>query len=134
LLSTSYLITYHVGPFSSHFLVRIIGFDSYTTLKDLDQFFQILNFFWVLKIRLVFIFMNKNILACFQDDRFSLIFEPLVSELLMIELVLAWICACQRMHIFLLFTGDISPKIQIQKSSVSWRFSIVRFLCLVFSA
>jgi hypothetical protein len=68
--------------------------------------------------------MNKIILACFQDDRFSLIFEPLVSELLKIELVLAWICACQQMHIFLLFTGDISPKRKIQNSSVSWRFSI----------
>jgi hypothetical protein len=79
--------------------------------------------------------MNKIILACFQDDQFSLIFEPLVSELLMIKLVLAWICACQWMHICLLFTGDISPKIQIQiqNSCVSWRFSIARFLCLVFS-
>ncbi len=79
--------------------------------------------------------MNKIILACFQDDRFSLIFEPLVSELLMIKLVLAWICACQWMHICLLFTGDISPKrkIKIQNSCVSWRFSIARFLCLVFS-
>ncbi len=54
--------------------------------------------------------MNKIILACFQDDGFSLIFEPLVSELLMIKLVLAWICACQWMHICLLFTGHISPK------------------------
>ncbi len=27
--------------------------------------------------------MNKTILACFQDDQFSFIFEPLVSELLM---------------------------------------------------
>jgi len=46
----------------------------------------------------------------------------------MIKLVLAWICA-----ICLLFTGDISQKIQIQiqNSSVSWRFSIARFLCLV---
>jgi hypothetical protein len=32
----------------------------------------------------------------------------------MIKLVLAWICACQWMHICLLFTGDILPKIQIQ--------------------
>jgi len=113
--------------------VRIIGFHSYTTWKDLDQFFK--NKL-VLKIRPVFIFMNKIILACFQDDGFSLIFEPLVSELLMIKLVLAWICACQWMHICLLFTGDISPKrkIKIQNSSVSWRFSIARFLCLVFSA
>ncbi len=79
--------------------------------------------------------MNKIILACFQDDGFSLIFEPLVSELLMIKLVLAWICACQSMHICLLCTGDISPKrkIKIQNLSVSWRFSIARFLCLVFS-
>ncbi len=39
--------------------------------------------------------MNKTILACFQDDRFCLIFEPLVSELPMIKLVVvAWICAC----------------------------------------
>jgi hypothetical protein len=36
--------------------------------------------------------MNKIILACFQDDWFSFIFEPLVSELLIIKLVLAWIC------------------------------------------
>jgi hypothetical protein len=60
--------------------------------------------------------MNKIILACFQDDRFSLIFEPLVSELLMIKLVVvAWIGASQWMYICLLF--DISPKskIQIQK-------------------
>jgi len=80
--------------------------------------------------------MNKIFLACFQDDGFSLIFEPLVSELLMIKLVLAWICTCQWMHIRLLFTGDISPKIQIQiqNSSVSWKFLIARFLCLVFSA
>ncbi len=54
--------------------------------------------------------MNKIILACFQDDCFSLIFEPLVSELLMIKLVLAWICTWQWMHICLLFTGDILPK------------------------
>jgi hypothetical protein len=40
--------------------------------------------------------MNKIILARFQDDRFSLIFEPLVSELLMIKLVLAWICLANR--------------------------------------
>jgi hypothetical protein len=33
--------------------------------------------------------MNKIILACFQDDGFFLIFEPLVSELLTIKLVLA---------------------------------------------
>jgi hypothetical protein len=80
--------------------------------------------------------MKKIILACFQDDWFSFILEPLVSELLIIKLVLAWICACQWMHICLLFTGDISPKrnFQIQKSSVSSRFSIARFLCLVFSA
>jgi hypothetical protein len=80
--------------------------------------------------------MNKIILACFQDDWFSFIFEALVSELLMIKLVLAWICACQWIHICLLFTGDISPKrkFQIQNSSVSSRFSIARFLCLVFSA
>jgi hypothetical protein len=80
--------------------------------------------------------MNKIIQACFQDDRFSFIFEPLVSELLIIKLVLAWICACQWMHIFHLFTGDISPKrkIQIQNSSVSSWFSIARFLCLAFSA
>jgi hypothetical protein len=79
--------------------------------------------------------MNKIILACFQDDLFSLIFEPLVSELLIIKLVLAWICACQWMHNYLLFTGDISSKrkIQIQNSSVSWKFSIAKFLCLVFS-
>ncbi len=79
--------------------------------------------------------MNKIVLTCFQDDGFFLIFEPLVSELLMIKLVLAWIFACQFMHICLLFTGDISPKrkIQIQNSSVSWNFSIARFLCLVFS-
>jgi hypothetical protein len=80
--------------------------------------------------------MDKIILAYFQDDGFSLIFEPLVSELLMIKLVLAWIWACQWMHICLLFIGDISPKrkIKIQNSSVSWRFSIARLLCLVFSA
>jgi len=55
--------------------------------------------------------MNKIILACFQDDRFSLIFEPLVAKLLMIKLEeVAWICTCQWMHICLLFTGDISPK------------------------
>jgi hypothetical protein len=65
--------------------------------------------------------MNKIILACFQDDQFSLIFEPLVAKLLMIKLEeVAWICACQWMHICLLFTGDISPKniIQTQNSSV----------------
>jgi hypothetical protein len=57
--------------------------------------------------------MNKIILACFQDEQFCLIFEPLVSKLLMIKLVVvAWICACQWMHICLLFTGDISPKKQ----------------------
>jgi len=80
--------------------------------------------------------MNKIILAYFQDDGFSLIFEPLVSELLMIKLVLAWIWASQWMHICLLFIGDISPKrkIKIQNSSVSWRFSNARLLCLVFSA
>jgi len=79
--------------------------------------------------------MNKIILACFQDDWFSFIFEPLVLDLLMIKLALAWICACQWMHICLLFTGDISPKrkTQIKNSSVSSRFSIARFLCLVFS-
>jgi hypothetical protein len=54
--------------------------------------------------------MNKIILACFQDDWFSLLFEPLVSELLMIKLVLAWICACQWMHVRLLLTDDILPK------------------------
>ncbi len=55
--------------------------------------------------------MNKIILACFQDDQFCLIFEPLVSKLLMIKLVVvAWICTCQWMHICLLFTGDISHK------------------------
>jgi hypothetical protein len=72
--------------------------------------------------------MNKIILTCLQDDWFSFIFEPLVSKLFMIKLVLAWICACQWMHICLLFIGDISPrrKIQIQNSSVSWRFSIAR--------
>ncbi len=65
--------------------------------------------------------MNKIILACFQDDWFFLIFEPLVSELLMIKLVvIAWICACQWMHICLSFTSDILPKrkIKIQNSSV----------------
>jgi hypothetical protein len=36
--------------------------------------------------------MNKIILACFQDDQFSFIFEPLVLELLIIKRVLAWIC------------------------------------------
>ncbi len=55
--------------------------------------------------------MNKIILACFQDDQFCLIFEPLVSKLLMIKLVVvAWICACQWMHIYLSFPGDILPK------------------------
>ncbi len=47
--------------------------------------------------------MNKIILACFQDDGFSLIFEPLVLELLMIRVTCEW------MHICLLFTGEISP-------------------------
>jgi hypothetical protein len=82
------------------FLVRIIGFYSYTTLKELDQFFLIFKFFSILKIRPIFIFMNKIILACFQDDRFSLIL-----------VVVAWIGACQWMYICVLFTGDIfSPK------------------------
>jgi hypothetical protein len=63
--------------------------------------------------------MNKIILTCFQDDRFSLIFEPLVSELLMIKLVVVtWICSSQWMHICLSFTRDILPKskIKIQNS------------------
>jgi hypothetical protein len=55
--------------------------------------------------------MKKIILASFQDDQFCFIFEPLVSKLFMIKLVVvAWICACQWMHICLLFTNDISPK------------------------
>ncbi len=65
--------------------------------------------------------MNKIILTCFKMIGFFFFFEPLVLELLMIKLVLAWICACQWMHICLLCIGDISPKIQIQiqNSSVS---------------
>jgi hypothetical protein len=55
--------------------------------------------------------MIKIILAYFQDDQVSLIFEPLVAKLLMTKLEeVAWICACQLMHICLLFTGDILPK------------------------
>jgi hypothetical protein len=59
--------------------------------------------------------MNKIILACFQYDWFSLIFEPLVAKLLMIKLEeVVWICACQWMHICLWFIGDILPKNKIK--------------------
>jgi hypothetical protein len=104
-----------------------------------NHWFQFLHYFerpWLIlfilkkklikKILLVFLFMNKIILVCFQDDQFFFIFEPLVSKLLMIKFVFAWICACQWMHICLLFIADISPKrkIKIHNSSVSWMFSI----------
>jgi hypothetical protein len=55
--------------------------------------------------------MNKIILEYFQDDQFCLIFEPMVLKLFIIKLVVvAWICACQWMHICLLFPSDILPK------------------------
>jgi hypothetical protein len=67
--------------------------------------------------------MNKITLACFQDDWFSLIFEPLVLELLMIKVVVVpWICACQWMHICLLYTGDISSKSKIKISKLKHFF------------
>jgi len=84
--------------------------------------------------------MNKIILACFQDDRFSLIFEPLVSELLMIKACsscMDWrllAIGCTFAFCLLVTFFPQKAKLKFKTQVFFWRFSIARFLCLVFSA